>query len=190
MDYSPYDEYEIRQELDEDETTVWSGQPNPNVLFSKADIFLVPFTLVWAGMAFFFTIKALTIGQLGIFLIMPLFFCIVGVYVTVGRFAVKRRRKQKTIYALTDKRVIEIVLGRNRKVKTVHYSQIAGLNSTIRGNGRGTISFGNANSFQELYANTGMDFGLLHNSFPVFYDLDQADIVLRIIKEQIKKANQ
>ena len=53
MDYNCQDEYKQRalfnDELIQGESIEWSGQPDPNVLFTKADIFLVPVTLIWSG---------------------------------------------------------------------------------------------------------------------------------------------
>jgi polyferredoxin len=35
------------------EEILWLGRPDPSVNFNKMDFFLVPFTFLWAGFAFF-----------------------------------------------------------------------------------------------------------------------------------------
>lgn len=175
----------ILQELDENEEVLWSGQPNPNVYFAKGDLFLVPFTLLWCGFAFVGTYNALVRGTLSLFAIMPVFFCIIGLYITVGRFIVKKIRKMRTGYVITNKRAFEIIVTRNRKTKEIYFSQMPGLNSTVNRKKRGSITFSNANFFQDFYANTGMDFGMTQQSgFPAFYDVDDVDVPIRILKQQ------
>jgi len=45
--------YEVfKEELLKDEKILWSGQPETSVLFTSADIFLVPFSLLWVVLQF------------------------------------------------------------------------------------------------------------------------------------------
>ena len=37
---------EFKQDLLKGEKILWAGQPDPDILFSNADIFLVPFSLL------------------------------------------------------------------------------------------------------------------------------------------------
>lgn len=190
MEYNSYHQDVISQELDQNEQILWSGQPNPNVYFAKGDLFLVPFALLWSGFAFSATFGTIVHGAPGLFTIMPALFCIVGLYITIGRFIYKRIRKLKTYYVLTNKRVLEIIMTRSRKTKEIYLSQMQGLNSTVNRNKRGSITFSNANFFQNFYANTGMDFGMNQQSgFPAFYDVDNVEVPLRILKQQRKNVH-
>ena len=90
---------EIRKELGDGEEALWHDQPNPNKLFTPIDIFLVPFSFLWAGMAafgFFSTFRD------GIFFPFSLFtgaFFLAGIYITIGRFVFKYlRKKERYIY--------------------------------------------------------------------------------------------
>ena len=44
-------EYELRTLLDTNEKLVWSGYPRKGLIFRTADIFLIPFSLLWCGFA-------------------------------------------------------------------------------------------------------------------------------------------
>lgn len=192
MDYMFRIEDEIRKELGENETKLWSDQPDPNKHFTMIDIFLIPFSLFWAGMVFFGLTDTLMSGHiLTPLLIMLIPFSIVGIYITIGRFIVKCMRKKKTIYVLTDKRAVEIYVGRSRKVKSIYFSQINGLNSSVNRSGGGKITFAQSNFMYDIYANSGMDFGTMKdNGYPKFYDLEDVTKPLGIIKEQMNKALQ
>jgi len=43
----------VQPELTSGEGVLCIGQPNPNRIFYKEDIFLVPFSLLWCGFAIF-----------------------------------------------------------------------------------------------------------------------------------------
>ncbi len=125
MAYDLSIENEIQSELQDGEQLLWQGKPNPNRLLSKYDIFMVPFSILWFGAVLFGFIKTRDNGFFP-FDIMLLFFCIVGAYITIGRFLLKRSRRKKTIYLLTDKRAVEIFAASRRKVKSVYYNQMSG----------------------------------------------------------------
>lgn len=184
-------EDEIRKELGENEAKLWSAQPDPNKHFTKIDIYLIPFSLFWTGMVFYFLISDIGSGSFlpGIIFLIP--FCAVGLYMVVGRFLFKRMRKKKTIYVLTDKRVIEIFAGRSRNVKSIYYSEINGINSSVNRSGAGKITFAHSNFMQDMYANSGMDFGTMKdNGYPRFFDLKDVEKPLSIIKVQMDKSIQ
>lgn len=49
MEYSL--ETEFLTDLIPAEKIYWSGQPDPSVIFSESDIFMIPFSLMWGGIA-------------------------------------------------------------------------------------------------------------------------------------------
>jgi hypothetical protein len=46
----------MKKLLQNDEEVLWQGQPNIKKKFTKSDIFLIPFSIIWFGMFIFFTI--------------------------------------------------------------------------------------------------------------------------------------
>ena len=88
------------------EPLLWSGRPDPSVVFARTDLFLVPFTLLWGGFAIFWNVTIWR-GHATVFLrFWGIPFLLIGVYLIAGRFFVKRNRKQRLEYALTRSRAL------------------------------------------------------------------------------------
>ncbi len=188
-------EYELnthlKEELSADEQLLWHAQPNPNILFTPLDFFLVPFSLFWTSTVVYFFVSSLLKGFSFFALPFLSFFLLMGFYITIGRFLNKRSLKKKTLYALTNKRVIEISIGRLIRKKSLSYSQIKNINCNIRRNKNGSITFGNGSlskMFTGFYANSGMDIFIAGNASrePALYDINNADVPASIIKKYIK----
>ncbi len=89
-----------------DEQLLWAGRPDLGKHFTQADVFLVPFSLLWGGFAIFWMGGALAAGAPLPFALFGLPFVILGLYFIFGRFVVKARRKRHTAYGLTDRRAL------------------------------------------------------------------------------------
>lgn len=179
----------FQQELVSGERLIWTGQPNAFVLFTKEDIFLVPFTFLWFGGASSMFIPLLTnpttLFQELPFSLFPLFFIFIGFYMAIGRFIYKILKKKQTYYAITDKRAIIYSNFLGKSVEGIYFNSISTINKTIGSNGRGTIIFGNTNTAS--YNNTGLDIFGKTTLSPAFYDIDEAKIVYQRITE-LKKS--
>jgi hypothetical protein len=88
------------------EQLLWCGRPDPAVVFSAADIITVPFGLIWLGIALGWVITAKSVGAPHAFILLGLPFILIGLYLVVGRFAVRLVRRRRTLYAITGERVI------------------------------------------------------------------------------------
>lgn len=113
--------------------TSCGAQPNPNKLFAAIDILLIPSSLFMVGFVIYMARMVLRQEVIGI--VFMFVFASAALYYLLGRFIVKHKRKKKTIYVLTDKRAIEIIAGRSRKVKSIYYSQIDELKHTCNKKG-------------------------------------------------------
>jgi len=171
----------ISRELLPDERILWCGQPSRKKLFTKADIFMVPFSIFWCGFAIFWTVTAMMDAGLE-FGAFGLLFVFVGLYVTVGRFFVKQLTKKYTYYALTDRRALTVQIftnGNRKKIYAVHLPNVPQASITTDQNGVGSIIFGNAPFFSTQYINTGMDL-FNHNmgqQLVGFFDIEDANRV-------------
>jgi hypothetical protein len=189
------DEWTQRQifhsELLNEETIQWVGQPDPSIIFTKSDIFLVPFSLIWGGFAIFWEVMALGFTSQGAKgegapLIFPLFgipFVAIGLYIIFGRFLYKSWRKRRTYYAITDKRILILILGKGRNVQAMFIRDIPTINKSINSRGQGTIVFGNINLQTAMYTNTGMDYlgAFAASAVPAFYDIRDANTAYEIV---------
>ena len=173
----------IAPELAPQETVEWSGRPNPAVIFHQEDWFMIPFSLLWGGFAIFWLMGATnmwpiwtnrpdrTFQWFGLIWGTP--FVLVGQYMIWGRFFHNRWKKNRTYYALTDRRalLIEAGLG-SRKVSSAYFDNIAMIDKRVRQDGIGSISFGGPVTGEFRPRNIPR--------FPSFEDIDNADSVYQI----------
>ncbi len=150
---------ELDPYLRPDEHVLWVGRPDPTVWFCPLDGFLIPFSLLWCGFALFWEATVLAEDATVIFKLWGLPFVALGLYLIFGRFAYKRWRKERTLYAVTDQRGIVLVDGRSLTDSPLKYQPVNvrrsrdGLHaSVVVGNTGGGLWRGPAR-----YANTGMD---------------------------------
>lgn len=61
----------------------------------------------------------------------------------VGRFIYKSWRKSRTVYAVTNQRIISLTAGRSLNVQAAFFDTIPGINFSRRASGAGTLIFGN-----------------------------------------------
>ena len=161
------------------EHVIWTGAPDARRLFTRADVFLVPFSLLWGGFAIFWFFGALEQGGLG-FALFGLPFVTVGLYLIAGRFLYKRRKARRTRYVLTDRRVIEASTGPRTRIRAEFIDRVPAINHDLRNDGSGTIRFGNWNWASSVYGNTGLDFfaGMYGDTGLIFYEVADARAVV------------
>jgi hypothetical protein len=174
------------------ERVLWVGRPDPRILFAPADAFLVPFSIFWAGFAFFWeggVLFGLFRGDnpaLLAFVLFGLPFVAIGLYFVAGRFAYKRYRKRRTLYVVTDRRVLRLTTTRSERLDAVFLDACPSITKRARRDGIGSISFGSVSpwSGSAMYENTGLDlFGLSRSGF-AFYDIPDVEEVYRLVLTQ------
>ncbi|WP_416417953.1 hypothetical protein [Paenarthrobacter aromaticivorans] len=162
--------------LRRDERLLWVGQPDPRVRFTRADAFLVPFSVLWGGFAIVWEAIAVTSVRQPLFIIWGIPFVLVGLYFIFGRFIFKKRRKLATIYAVTNSRAI--VYSGERSIAD---SPIVGTPTKVDRSKDGrhvSVNFGYQGlaGLLGMYQNTGMDFfGLGMGQTVTFFDVDDVD---------------
>lgn len=192
--------YTIQELLGDDlspgERVLWHGQPDPSVLFAKADRFFVPFSLLWGGFAFFWegsVIASLLRGEdrsgnggsLWLFVLFGAAFVVMGLYIVAGRFIYKRVKKKRTFYVVTDRRVLTLTTLWGRHLSAAFIDRLPSLQKSTDSGGVGTVHFGEARGWETYYENTGMDFMSGGREGPViaFYDIHDPDTVYRLVNE-------
>ncbi|NYT40258.1 PH domain-containing protein [Sphingomonas sp. R-74633] len=141
----------IESRLFAGEKLLWSGQPWQGLfLLRPMDLFLVPFSLLWAGFALGIP-GTIVIGGGQIppfpFILVALIFPIVGVYAVIGRFLVDAWLRGATTYAVTNQRVLIERSGLFRSNKSLDIDRLPALEFSERADGSGTIRFGTMSWF-------------------------------------------
>lgn len=122
------------------EQVLWSGAPDPDVLFSPGDAFLIPFSVLWASFAVFWEFTAWVHTKApSFFLVFGGAFVAIGLYMVFFRFAVGRYRRRTTTYVLTSRRAI--VVGA-RSLKSVRVDPDTLSTSWTRDRQRISVNFG------------------------------------------------
>jgi len=166
----------------------WIGRPDPAKHFTRSDAFLIPFSLMWGGFAIFWEATAIAAGAGPFFALWGIPFVVLGLYFIFGRFVYKARRKRRTIYAVTNRRVMTLVRGRSdESVEGAALSSIPNISTSAASNGHGNVEFGPSSSPSNgWYGNSGMEFfarGQMMSGVR-FYDIEDprsvADLVERL----------
>jgi hypothetical protein len=177
----------VQQHLSQGERILWLGSPDPSKHFTPSDLFLVPFSILWGGFAIFWEASVVAGGAPVFFALWGIPFVLIGLYLVVGRFFYKAYRKRRTVYAVTNHRVISIVQSRRGEAVEASYLRaIPSISTNEDSNGRGSVEFGSSSSVGRL-ANTGFGFfgsGGSATSGVNFYDIKDprgvADLVERL----------
>jgi hypothetical protein len=138
--------------MERGERQLWTGAPRQGVVLRSADVFMIPFSLLWGGFAVFWEVTALRTGGPGFFPIFGVPFVAAGLYITVGRFLVDARRRARTSYVVTSNRVVIIGGVFAPTTKSLLLATLSDVTMTERPDGTGTITFGAVNPMYAMYS--------------------------------------
>ena len=181
----------FERDLARGERIVWTGQPDPNRYLSRADIFLIPFSLLWGGFALYWeaSVLGLTGGRPAgaVFVVFGIPFVVLALYFMVGRFFYQAWVKRNTYYALTTRRALILRQLRGRSLDAIQLGAVPSIGMSARADGSGTVTFGPTNVFDAIYGNTGLTFFRRGIYTPAFYDIPDAQTVAKKIEELREK---
>ncbi|WP_051748560.1 hypothetical protein [Nevskia soli] len=175
-------ETELRPELGRGERLLWSGMPRQGLRFRQSDIFMVPFSLMWGGFAFFWEGAVTTKGAPFFFSLWGMPFVLIGIYIIVGRFFVDSYLRARTYYGVTDQRVIILGGLMNREVKSISLQGLNEMLLTERGDRSGTITFGPTGPMAAAWAGTAWP-GTSKKLSPAFDLVEEVRRVYNIIRD-------
>ncbi|MEM9797537.1 MAG: hypothetical protein AAF919_13680 [Pseudomonadota bacterium] len=92
-----------------------------------------------------FPILLIAVGPIDIFILVPIAMLLFGLQPLLGRFVYDAWRRRHTTYALTERRALIQRNHRRRKIQEQVLQKSLAL--SVRGNGRGSVSFGTAPGF-------------------------------------------
>ncbi len=139
----------LRRELLPGERVLWSASPAPRKLRAAYAIWLfaVPWTafaLMWEAMAFlpwFASSNTPDAMKWSFGIVFPLFglpFIAVGLGMLAAPF-LAQRKAVRTIYGLTDRRILRVSAGAKRESASVLYSQMGPIDVSVDAQGYGTL---------------------------------------------------
>ena len=155
----------------------WHNRPKGGVLFTTGDLFLVPFSLMWATGAMAGLFSGLAEGG-GFPLMVGLLFGVMAVYITVGRFAIDAWLRSRTRYAMTDRRVLIVRKPPFGTTTVLAIDRLPDLRFKEQMGGYGTIQFG-----ADERTGRGMTLPALSPT-PQFLAIDDAREVFRWLQER------
>jgi hypothetical protein len=177
----------IQNHLEPRESILWSGQPKQGVMLRGSDAFMIPFSLLWGGFAFFWEYSVLTSGAPLFFALFGIPFVVMGVYLIIGRFFVEAKQREKIFYGVTTDRVIIISGLFQQKVKSLFLRTLSDLSLMESRDGTGSISFGSSFPFASWFG--GMPWpGMEQFTGPRLDTIDSPRQVYQIIREAQKNA--
>src|SRR5687768_7122198 len=167
----------IQRQLDPGERVLWTGQPKQGVLLRGSDAFVIPFSLFWAGFAFFWEWSVIQSGAPLFFFVWGIPFVVMGIYIVIGRFFVDSWQRSKTHYAVTNERVLIVDGIRKTTVRNAQLNGLADISLSEHANGAGTITFGSSavpamfrslSSWPGMRERMGLQFDLVPEAKVVF----------------------
>ena len=185
----------IRVHLSPGEQVLWSGQPRQGVMFRPADVFMVPFSLLWGGFAIFWEWSVISMpsrhGSVRsapwFFVLWGVPFVLVGLYMIVGRFFFDARQRARTVYALTSTRVLIVGGGWSARIQSINLRTLPDLSLTEGSDGRGTITLGPAPAPNMMTMMA--PFGRNYPTAPQLDTIDNAARVYQMIRDAQERSS-
>jgi hypothetical protein len=134
----------VRHLLRPGERVLWQGRPIPRRFVLRGSPLVIPFTILWFSFAIFWEASVLTSRAPGFFALWGLPFVAVGAYISVGRFFVAWREANRTVYVLTDQRILVAGGAFGMRIQEVALRTLPSPTLDQGADGVGTITFGPA----------------------------------------------
>ena len=165
---------QLAAELGPRETLLWSGRPRRGIVVRASEWVTMPFALMWGGFAVFWEWQVIHSNAPVFLVLWGVPFVLVGLYLIVGRFFVDARLRERTIYAVTNERILIVsgLFGRN--VRSLGLRGLSDLSLRETGNGEGSILFGSGAPYGRRRGALGPRFELVANARNVYEIIREA----------------
>jgi hypothetical protein len=169
------------------EQVVWAARPDPHRIFRAVDSFLIPIWLLWTGFAIVVVSVAISNGASPFVAVWVTALVSVGWYVRFRRLAEKWWNRKRTVYVLTDSRVLILTQHRTGLLTYApRLDLLPSLTCVRRGGGAGDILFGERKEWVDVIG-AGMGRRQVipdDDGLPGFYNLTDVDTPVRILLER------
>jgi hypothetical protein len=128
--------------LGREERLLWSAQPRQGVFLRSTDAYLIPFSLLWGGFAFFWEGTVVNSNGPVFFQLWGVPFVLIGLYLIASRFFADAKLRSKTYYGLTTERIVIVSGLFARTTKSLQLRTLSDVSLVESNGGFGTITFG------------------------------------------------
>jgi hypothetical protein len=171
--------------LGREERLLWSAQPRQGIFLRSTDAYLIPFSLLWGGFAFFWEGSVVNSNAPIVFRLWGVPFVLIGLYLITGRFFVDARLRSKTYYGLTTERIVIVSGLFSRTTKSLQLRTLSDVSLAESSGGLGTITFG---TVAPWWAGSGGWPGSQRQLSPTFDSISAAREVYEKIRVAQKQA--
>ncbi len=169
------------------ERLLWSGRPVMRRFVMRGSVLLIPFTLLWLAFAVFWEASVLGSKAPGIFALWGIPFVAIGLYVAFGRFLVAGREARRTIYGLTDERVLIIGGAFSVRITELLLRTLPSPTLESGSDGVGTITFGPRAPYE---SSLPAGWPMMRTMSASFSMIDDASSVFRLVDDAAAKARE
>lgn len=107
---------------------------------------MIPFSLLWGGFSFFWEYQVVHQQNApAILMLWGIPFVALGVYLIIGRFFVDSFQRSRTVYGITDQRVLIVSGLMSKELKSMPLRTLSEVSLRERRTGSGSIVFGRTN---------------------------------------------
>lgn len=173
----------LNSHLSPGEKLIWTGQPKSGIIFRSADIFLIPFSILWCGFAIFWMVMA---SKAGLFALFGIPFVIIGLILVFGRFIIDSKLREKTTYGITADRIIIKSGLFTQNIKSLNIQTLSDIEFNEKSDGSGTISIGPKHPMMNMWGN-GMNWWPGMKSTPTLDSIPNVKEIYDIIIDLQKR---
>lgn len=158
------------------------------MVFTGADLLIVPFSLIWCGFAFFWEAEVIKMKAPLLMRLWGIPFVLVGLFFVFGRFLYDARRRERTFYGLTDRRAIIISGLSQRTTQSLSLRTLGDVSLSERSDMSGTITLGPHGLYPAWVPGMAWP-GMAYQGPPSFELISNARSVFAQIREAQSKAS-
>ena len=178
----------VRTWLQPDERVLWQGRPIVRSYVLRGAWYVIPFSVLWAGFAFFWEFMVVTGGAPSFFAIWGIPFVLIGLYMLVGRWWVAAREAANSAYAITDRRVLILSGAFRRNFAALELRNMPGAHVDYGSNGTGSITFGSVSGFRMPPGWPTFVGGWRYPNPPTFWAISDVANVFAIYQKAVSEA--
>ena len=181
---------QVSQALERGERLLWFGAPRTGVRLRGADLFMIPFSLLWGGFAIFWESMVFQAPNSPFFMkLWGIPFVLMGLYLIIGRFFFDAKMRANTLYALTAERVLIFSGVFQQQTKSLSVRNIPEISLVQANDGSGTISFGSLPPFSSFSGGMAGWPGRGRGLPPQFEMIEDAAAVAALVRDAQRKAS-